>query len=228
MNLVNTISIIVAVCLLVWYFFFRGKGKRLVFVEMYQLNGELLIRLNPKGATKCFIKKVDGIDQLFLPKLYDKDKVGIEIPKAEEYIPNFAGVSLIKCVKINEGDFKLLKHDTTVTDDDIVSEYQVLDRDISFWAQNQQDRVENDYKNESTWDKIKPFATLALVGFLCFLMVYATIKQVNEMATEAAGERKETIDLIDRFINREKITTGGTTSVPTNATKPPISTDSGG
>ena len=229
MNIMNILAFIVAGGLLVWYFFFRGNGKKLVYVEMYQLNGTLLIRLNPKGAAKAYIKKENGVDMLHIPKKYDKDKTGIEIPKAEEYIPNFAGVSLIKIAKINEGEFKLLKHDVEITEDEIKSDYQVLDRDISFWAQNQYDRVENDYKNESTWDKIKPFATLAVVGFICFLMVYSTIKQVNEMATEAAGERKETIDLINKFINREKVNTPQTGEVvETDAAKPPVTSGAGG
>jgi hypothetical protein len=218
---INGLALIGGVLFFIWWFFFRDTQKINVWIEMYQLQGERLIRLNPKGNTKAYIKNDKGIHMLFLPKKYNIDKKGVEIPKAQEYIPNFAGVPLLKVVKINEGEFKLLKHDTIVEEEEIDSQYTVLDRDISFWAQNQADRIDIDYKNESMWDKIKPFATLVVVGFICFLMVYATIDKVNEMALEAAGERKETINLIQNFIDAQRGSSIETQEVETDAPRPP-------
>lgn len=57
-------AIIFVVIALIYKLFFK-KTAGIVFAEIYELNGGNLVRLNPKGQSKCVIKKENNTFKLF-------------------------------------------------------------------------------------------------------------------------------------------------------------------
>lgn len=181
-----------------------GPRGQKVYLEIYGLNKNVLIRLNPKAATLAWIKDNDGIKELYVPKKYKGDTKGIQVPNSKDYIPNYNGVKLLKVLIRNNGEVRLLDHSMVINKEEFMSDYKVIDQDISFWQANQIRRAQETYKTESTWDKIKPFAMLGMVMITAIIILYFTVDKVTDMAADAAGERRETVNLIQGFLDRNK------------------------
>lgn len=227
MNLILIGAIVFVIIALIYKVIGKG-GKEIVYTEIYEVQGDSYIRLNPKFATKALIKKVDNTYKLFLPKKYtDGVKFGIETPKYSEYIVNSKGIKLIKVVKLSQGAFKLMIPDIKIDKTNASHSFKVIDRDISFWADNELLRIHQDYNVETRWDKVKPYVALGVVAVVCLLMIYCTLDKAGEILSDAAGESRETTSIITKFIDNPTdianyINNKDKESVTTNATKPPI------
>lgn len=222
------IGAIVFVAFAVIYKFFFKKKNSVVYTEIYELNGNRLTRLNPKFPDKAKITEVNGVHELFLPKkYYSGTPFGLPVPEPQEYISNHMGVKLLKIAKVSENEFRSMNHDFEVSDEEIKSKYKVVDKDIAFWMKNQNERIDMDYKVESKWDKIKPLLTIGVVAVICLMMIYVTLEKAGEIMDSASGERKETTNLIQKFIDNPSgvanfINNDNREGIDTNATKPPL------
>ena len=227
MNIILIGAIMFVVVAVVYKLFFKKK-KGVVYTEIYELAGNRLTRLNPKFPVKSFIVEKDGIHELLLPKkYYSGAPFGLPIPDPQEYISNHMGIKLAKVVKVSETEFRTMKHDFVVNDKEIASHYKVIDKDVAFWIKNQTERADIDYKTESKWDKIKPLLAIGIVAVICLMMIYVTLEKAGEIMDSASGERKETTNLIQKFIENPAgvgnfINNKGKENVNTNATKPPM------
>jgi len=201
MNIILIGAIIFVVVAVVYKVFFNKNGGT-VYAEMYELNGGNLVRLNPKGNIKCSIKKQDNTPKLFLPKKYtNNEKQGIEIPKSSDYILNYPGIRLIKVIKVNENEFKLAKPQLIVSDGDYKLKFKPIERDISFWADNEQLRINHEWTTESTWDKIRPFAIISVAAIVALIMVGLALDKVGELADDAKEDRTAMTTLIAKLMD---------------------------
>lgn len=153
---------------------------------------------------------------------------GVEIPKSSDYLLNYGGIRLAKIIKINEEEFKLAKPQLLVNKDEYVLKYKPIERDISFWGDNELMRINTDYNNDNMWDKIKPYVALGIVAVVCMIMVISTLDRVGELSNEAKQERTDMTNLISRLMddpgsvaNQLQNTQNNNTQVETNVAKPP-------
>lgn len=77
----------------------------------------------------------------------------------------------------------------------------ILPDDMKMISRIMDDDLNQLYKNESIWDLLKPYMTLAIVGLVCVMMVYLTTNSLSSYSAQQEKSSNMFVSAIDKFTN---------------------------
>jgi hypothetical protein len=175
-------ALINAVMSLVFFAVFAGA---LIFLikRMNWVSKALILKTTGAGGfliKEDYIKRTKNTaDNTYVYELI-KEKAQIREISNNYVYPFKKNKGYVILVEGKDGYFTPLDISMDYVDDKgkVVPYLKPIDVDLRDWAYQKQTQKLEKYSVKTAWDKISPFATIAVVGIICVIMLHTTMKSM--------------------------------------------------
>jgi len=167
--------------------YFKKSGLNIQYQVYNKINDKIVLE-SPTVFTGVNYRDESGIERFRLGKGHKFSEMeGID---PSLYIGNTRGTPFVKVLRVSVDEYKVMEERYN---DINKIEYDVIDRDVAFWAYNEKEKNRLNHRIEDKWDWLKKSAVLMITIMACIILFYMTFNKIDDMMDEAYGQRQQDI-----------------------------------